>query len=117
MKKITRKEFTAAICGNMTVFFGTSRHNAAWIAERLENAAKGWKESEAITEHRTAVEKSNYIEFTGGSRLYFDEKNAEKTCYHAESLGLDFYLYEIKTYSPFDGSENYRTCIYLIDNI
>lgn len=114
MEKITRKEFTEQICGNMTVFLGCPRQSAEKIEPYLENAIAGTFDGKKIVEHRTAKQRSNYIEFTGGSRLYFDQK-CTRTCYHVEKMGYHVYMFE-EAYAYPDGEMKYCTCVYVVDN-
>ena len=115
MEKITRKAFTEALCGNMTVFLGCTRLSAEKAMDRLENVLAGTFDGEKIVEHRTAKQRSNAIEFSGGSRLYFDQ-SGEKTCYHVEKMGYDVYIFERKSIDCY-GKIDFHTCVYAIDNI
>ena len=78
MKKITKKAFIAALTGNDIVFFGVMRRLATndEIKLTLDNFHKAL-ENGVMVEHRRYTAHSKFLEATGGSRLYFDQKNAE----------------------------------------
>ena len=111
MEKITRKDFVTAICEHSTIFLGCPRRDAAWIADRLEKAIE--TTDFELAEHRTAKQRSNFIEFCNGSMLRFDQK-CEKACYHAEKMGKNFFMFEEKYIDNFDKSEHFCTCVYCI---
>lgn len=114
MEKITRKAFIETLCGNMTVFLGCTRQSAEKVEECLDSILAGTFDGKKILEHRTAKQRSNFIEFTGGSRLYFDQSGT-KTCYHVEKMGYHVYIFERVSTDCF-GKIDYHTCVYVVDN-
>jgi len=82
MKKITKKAFIAAMTENTIIFFGTMKRLAEndEIKLTLDNFNKALKNG-VIVEHRKYTAHSNFLEATGGSRLYFDQRDTEYRFY------------------------------------
>lgn len=90
MEKITKKAFCETLCGHMSTLCGNiSNKPENFITGKLD----GLKIAEGIIlEKRAATLHSNHIEFTGGSRLYFDQNGKYSFYHHTGKSGLDFLL-------------------------
>ena len=78
MRKITKRAFIADMTANDIIFFGVTKKLAS--SDELALAIDNFKnalENGAIVEHRHYTAHSNFLEATGGSRLYFDQKDTE----------------------------------------
>ena len=72
MDKITKKEFITALTENNSIFFGMTKQLAC--RDEIEIYLDDFDNDNRIVEERSAKAHSNCLEFSGGSRLYFDQK-------------------------------------------
>lgn len=100
MKKITKKAFIAAMTENDIIFFGVMRRLAEndEIKLTLDNFNKALKNG-VMVEHRRYTAHAKFLEATGGSRLYFDQKNAEYSFFECGGV------YACKEYNKADNTE------------
>lgn len=111
MEKITKKEFISKLCGHKTTLCGNVRNKPeAFIIGKLD----GLKIAEGIIlEKREAELHSSYVEFTGGSRLYFDQNGKYSFYHHTGKSGLEFLLCKLDTVLS-DGEPWITWTIYLV---
>ena len=74
--KITKKEFIDTLCSAPSVMLGLTRQAAA--PEQINSALTSAKANFSALARTVTAKRSNHLEFSDGSRLYFDG-NATRT--------------------------------------
>ena len=90
MEKITKKEFIKKLCAHKTTLCGNVNNKSEdFIIGKLD----GLKIADGIIlEKRDAEMHSSFVEFTGGSRMYFDQKGKYSFYSHTGKSGLDYLI-------------------------
>ena len=90
MEKITRKTFTDNLNSKASVFMGSLfDRNDEDISRRMENITGI---SPGAQRRRVAENHANYIVFTGGSRLDFNQQGTIEYFRHVNKNGVEFLI-------------------------
>lgn len=106
MEKITKREFIEILNNHPSILAGSFfRRNDDEIIKAMENC-KGISEK---AKRRTVTENhSNYIVFSNGSRLDFNQKGKNEYFRHKSGNGIEFILQRLTTETEdFDAEEDY----------
>lgn len=98
MKKITKKEFIAKMVANETYFVNVHKYINKPIQSKLEfinNEIVEHKPDLSVMKTRTCVQRSAFLEFSMGSRLYFNQQ-ADYSYYEFE-IDSQEYLIMVET--------------------
>ena len=111
MRKLSKNTFLTYLCGYKTTFCGNIHNKTEdYIIGKLD----GLKIAEGIIlEKREAELHSSYVEFTGGSRLYFDQNGKYSFYHHTGKSGLEFLLCKLDTVLS-DGEPWITWTIYIV---
>lgn len=105
MEKITKKRFVEILAENPSAILANVRR-----AENSENAIRSELEniSEIPADRRTVrAIRSNHIEFSNGSRFYFDQDGEKEYFSHENDHKIGFVGQKLKIYDRFD-EKNYE---------
>lgn len=100
MNQITKKEFIETLSNNETIFVGSLfRYNdrkCINAMERIITINKNIKRRTVTEEH------SNYIVFSDGSRLDFNQAGTKKYFSYTNTHGIHFLIQRTEVYDDFD---------------
>ena len=110
--KVTQKEFVKALTENVTIFGGVVRF---FDENRIKAAVHEWIEKverdNLIVEKRTCRGHRDYLEFTGGSRLYLACRGLHKL----DCGNCTVYVCVESWIDEFDYKDYTKSMIYVID--
>ena len=109
--KITKKEFINAMVTNHTAFCGMTRR--LFSSDECFCAIRGLFEPGTILEKRACVARSTFLEFTGGSRLYLDQK-VNYTFHKYEYAQGTIYICLEVYHDNFDNTNYEKAMYYLV---
>ena len=112
MEKITRKEFTEILTNNKTVLAGSVFR---WNDEKCIAGMENIKSANENAERRKVTEKhSNYIVFSNGSRLYFDQEGKKEYFSYKNGNGIQFVIQRTEIFDDFDGKFDLNYIVYIV---
>lgn len=112
MKKITRKEFTEILTNNRTILAGSVFR---WNDEKCIAGMKNIKTISEKAERRTVTEKhSNYIVFSNGSHLDFNQKGKKEYFSYKNENGVQFVVQRTEIFDDFDEKINLNYIVYIV---
>ena len=112
MEKITKKSFIDTLCSGKSKFISSVfRKSDEWIIKALKTVLP---ENLEKVESRTVKERhANYITFSNGSSLDFNQEGTKEYFKHTEN-GIDFIIQKLTTWDDFDGANKENYIIYSI---
>lgn len=112
MEKITKKQFVEILTSHTSVFCGSVFR---WNDEKCERAMESIGKIDENDERRTVTEKhTNFIVFSGGSRLYFDQEGKNEYFSYQNENGVRFVLQRTTSHDDFDDADYQDYIIYAI---
>lgn len=111
MEKITKKEFLETLRSNKSILMGSIFR---WMDEKAIRAMEKTMLDETM-ERRTVTENhANYIVFSNGGRLDFDQIGKKEYFKHENAGGVKYILQRTAEHDDFDDVENLSYIIYAI---
>lgn len=111
MTRITKKAFIAAVAENTTTFEVCTRWSRGITAEKVRAALESLETLKG-KRRRVTVQRSSYLEFTGGSRLYLDQGGKNEYYAHRTRSGLQFYIAANTIFDEWEGVNKTQWIIY-----
>lgn len=112
MEKITRKEFTEILTNNRTILAGSVFR---WNDEKCIAGMENIKAIGKKAERRTVTEKhSNYIVFSNGSRLDFNQEGKKEYFSYKNGNGVQFVIQRTEIFDDFDEKINLNYIVYIV---
>lgn len=112
MEKITRKEFTEILTNNRTILAGSVFR---WNDEKCIAGMENIKVIGEKAERRTVTEKhSNYIVFSNGSRLDFNQEGKKEYFSYKNGNGVQFVIQRTEIFDDFDEKINLNYIVYIV---
>lgn len=112
MEKITRKEFTEILTNNRTILAGSVFR---WNDEKCIAGMENIKAIGEKAECRTVTEKhSNYIVFSNGSRLDFNQEGKKEYFSYKNGNGVQFVIQRTEIFDDFDEKINLNYIVYIV---
>lgn len=112
MEKITRKEFTEILTNNRTILAGSVFR---WNDEKCIAGMENIKVIGEKAERRTVTEKhSNYIVFSNGSRLDFNQEGKKEYFSYKNGSGVQFVIQRTEIFDDFDEKINLNYIVYIV---
>lgn len=112
MEKITRKEFTEILTNNRTILAGSAFR---WNDEKCITGMENIKAIGEKAERRTVTEKhSNYIVFSNGSRLDFNQEGKKEYFSYTSGNGVQFVIQRTEIFDDFDEKINLNYIVYIV---
>lgn len=112
MKKITRKEFTEILINNKTVLAGSVFR---WTDEKCIAGMEKVNAVNEKAERRTVTEKHvNYLVFSNGSRLDFNQSGRKEYFSYKNKSGIQFVIQRTEIFDDFDEEINLIYIIYIV---
>lgn len=112
MEKITRKEFTEILTNNRTILAGSVFR---WNDEKCIAGMENIKAIGEKAERRTVTGKhSNYIVFSNGSRLDFNQEGKKEYFSYTNGNGVQFVIQRTEIFDDFDEKINLNYIVYIV---
>lgn len=116
MEICTKKHFLELLCNNGSSFFAPARWKSdEWIVAAMDGITP---EAVAMAPRRTVAEiHSQYIVFSGGSRLSFDQEGKYQCFTYRNKNGIYFAVQRHEYWDDFDGITRYNYIVYVIPDL
>lgn len=112
MQKITRKEFIAVLSEKTNVLMGCVFR---WDDEKCKDAMDSIERIDENAERRTVTSQhANYIVFSNGSRLDFDQEGKKEYFSYQNENGVKFILQRTFRHDDFDDADYQDYIVYAI---
>lgn len=112
MTQITKKEFIETLSNNETILAGSIFR---WTDEKCISAMERITNIDKKVKRRTVTEKhSNYIVFSGGSRLDFNQVGTKEYFSYTNTYGIHFLIQRTEVYDDFDEKFYKNYIVYMV---
>ena len=112
MEKITRKKFVEILTNNRTILAGSVFR---WSDEKCIAGMENIKSVNENAERRKVMEKhSNYIVFSNGSRLDFNQEGKKEYFSYTNGNGVQFVIQRTEIFDDFDEKINLNYIVYSV---
>ena len=113
MERITKRSFIETLCSGKSKFIASVfRKSDEWISPKLNGINPETLEK---VESRTVIEKhAEYIVFSNGSRLDFNQNGTKEYYKLQNENGIDFIIQKTTYFDDFDEVNNENYIIYSI---
>lgn len=112
MKKITRKAFTEILTRNTSILMGSVFR---WNDEKCARAMDSIREIDENSQRRTVTENhANYLLFSNGSRLDFDQEGKKEYFTYENENGVKFAIQRTERHDDFDEADYLDYIVYAI---
>lgn len=109
--KITKKSFIENLTANNSVFLGVTKR--LYTEDEVYCCIQDFLKPDVILNERACKAHANYLEFTGGSRLSFDQQGKNDFYSYSYPEGT-VYICLHTYYDVWDEKDMYRAMCYLI---
>lgn len=116
MNQITKKEFIETLSNNETIFVGSLfRYNDRKDINAMERTMERIITINKNIKRRTVTEEhSNYIVFSDGSRLDFNQAGTKKYFSYTNTHGIHFLIQQTEIYDNFDEKFYKNYIVYMV---
>lgn len=116
MNQITKKEFIETLSNNETILVDSVfRYNDWKCINAMENAMERIITTNKNVKRRTVTkEHSNYIVFSDGSRLDFNQVGTKKYFSYTNRYGIHFLIQRTEVYDDFDEKSYKNYIVYAV---
>lgn len=112
MTQITKKEFIETLSNNETILVDSGFY---YSDETCINAMERITTINKIVKRRTVTEEhSNYIVFSDGSRLGFNQTGTKKYFSYTNTYGFHFLIQRTEVYDDFDDKFYKNYIVYMV---
>lgn len=112
MERITKKSFIDTLCNGKSKFIASVfRKSDEWLTEKLKGVNP--EILEKVESRKVTERHAEYITFSNGSRLDFDQ-NGTKEYYKHNENGIDFLIQKTTTFDEFDETNHENYIVYSI---
>lgn len=116
MNQITKKEFIEILSSNETILVDSVfRYNDRKCINSMENAMERIITTNKNVKRRTVTgEHSNYIVFSDGSRLDFNQAGTKKYFSYTNTYGIHFLIQRTEVYDDYDEKFYKNYIVYMV---